>query len=745
MSDECRIMVFNDPDYVPDPDAEIVDTGDHIPALILNRIFPDVKLWVRFYNWTQVDSFTPGINGNEVYWAEPGGVVHMTVESPRMTGWGSPFDALGLKVGISAKLAKRLKEIVRIAAHFTDYKPVIKWFDTDESNEKYYDGINIIRRSFARKMGVPKHVKRGNFRSMGPDGTIKGDCIIIADALMSKTHGDVDIVAPRVNLKPELATMGWSFTTLNPHHPHNHAMFDVQSASWLREWLYPRKLIKDTFTEVVNTVLLGLQDGEWPAWMILPEDIAHVDDLLPVTGETASEAFNRQYMRWQMYGMKPESSASIMGMAANAFKSRLESKLQYRDHLNRWKPKMWLPLPHAVYGHIITHEVLILAGYTIPDGKENKLFYHKESASFSLPGEQFADTFEAHGTWDLDDSAKFFLRKTKDGHVVCVIVRSPNSDGEYSIHEVDTTDFPLYHQYGEMPVIDLDKAPARIEDVLANQIVTGLPVNTHVLPTSFTKDEADYSIAVQKLNPGIGYLANAMMAQYASVGKSPAVVLCTMGDAVDAVQQTPYKEAFEALTEFTDSMWAELARYGKADKYIARTRIPWSIAKELNTYDGYFSALFDHFRKETVRYGEESRAIAFRTRMQNPIEEIMEMEFAPSVMETAGFWVTTAEKKFKAVVEDIKGNDRKSKAMRSAANRDIINKMVNALNRLEVDECNTLVMAMYRYCVTPGTSSVNRYGRSDRCLFAPTDEGLISTMDMLLRALVSVGGAKYTL
>lgn len=740
-------MVFNDPDFDPGQDAEAIDTGDWLPALILNRLFADVKMVVSFYNWSQADNFTAGETEDEIYWADPSGIVHLTIESPRMGGWGSPFMALGLDVGISTKLAKRLKEIVRIARYYTDFTPVVKWVITDESNEKYYDGINIIRRSFARKMGLPKHAVRGNFRSMSKDGLIKGDAVIISDKQMMDTHGDFDIVAPRVNLKVEIRTMGWTFSTFNPHHAHNQAMFDIQSASWLREWLFPRNLIKDTFTTVVDTVLESLRNGEWPAWMILPEDIAHNDDLLPDVTENASEAFNRHYLRWQMFGMKPEQSASIMGMAANAFKSRLESKLNFRDSKNRWKPKMWLPLPYAVYGHITTHEVLELAGYTISDENKGRLFYHEESASFSLPGEQFADTFEAHGTWDLDDSAKFFLRKVKDeDRIVCVIVRSPNSDGEYSIHDVDADSIPLYHVYGAMPEVDLTKAPARIEDVLAGQTVAGLPVNTHDLPLSFTKAEADYSIETQEINPGVGYLANAMMAYYASVGKSPTSVLCTMGDAVDAVQQTPYKAAFEAISSFTDDMWQGLAEHGKVDAYIARTRVPWMVAQDMETYDGFFQSLFVHFKKETIRYSDESRTIAFKKRAENPIVSIMEMDFDPSVMRTAGIWVTTAEEKFQAVFAENRGSDRKAKAARSAGNREIINRMVAKLLTMDEDEANTLVMAMYRYCVTPGVQPINRYGYSDRSLFAPTDEGTMSTMDIFLRALVSIGEAQeYTL
>lgn len=740
---EHRVMVFNDPDFVPGDGAEPVNTGDWLPRLILDRLVSDTKLYIYFYDWKQVEDSIFNLSDDQVFWCEPGGAVVITVESPRYTGWGSPFKALGLEISNGPKLIKRLKEIARLTPYYTSAPVKVKTIETDEDNEKFYDGISVIRRSLAQKMGLPRSNKRGSFRSMSGDTFIKGDYIVIDNSVMTSTHGDFDIVTADVNIKSEVRTSGWTFSTANPHHAHNHAMFDVQSASWLREWLYPCKEMKDTFTTVVDTALDALRNGEWPSWMILPEQEAHDDKFtLPKVMETASEAFNRHYLRWQAYGMKPESSASIMGMAANAFKSRLESKLNFKDVKGRWKPKMWMPLPHAVYGHIMTHEVLILAGYTIPNGCEDKLFFHKESASFSLPGDQFADTFEAHGTWDLDDSAKFFIRKTKDGKVKCVIVRSPNSDGEYSIHEVGDIDgFPLYHQYGEIPEINLLKRPLRIEAVMKGQTVAGMPANTRVADPDFTEDEAKNTYTVQSQNPGVGYVANAMMVYYAALGKSPTSVLATMGDIVDVVQQTPYEAGFTAISSFTEDLWKGLANYGKVDSYLARTRVPPMAAKELTKYDGYFTRLFSHFQKEVKRYSEESRAIAFRTRAVNTIPEVMAMEFAPDVMEEAGRWVNKAEARFGAIMEKHGGNSISAKRTRTSLNRNLVRQMVYSLANMEDEKANELVLAMYRFCVIPGTSPNQRYGVPDRALFAPADPLEITVMEFFIRALINVGAA----
>lgn len=743
MTPEHRIMVFNDPDFVPGDGAEPINTGEWLPRLILDRLAPDTKLYIRFYKWEQMDDSVFNLSPDKVFWCEPGGCVVMTVESPRYSGWGSPFQVLGLEVTNGPKLAKRLKEIARLTPYYRSAPAKRKYITTDEMTEKHYDGMTVIRRSFASKMGLKRGVKRVSFRGLDGFYILKGDAIIIEDDQMAEAHGDYDIVTADVNLKSELRTTGWEFYTANPHHAHNQAMFDVQSASWLREWLYPCKDMQATLTTVVDAALDALRAGEWPAWMILPEQEAHEEGFsLPHTVETASEAFNRQYLRWQMYGMKPESSASIMGMAANAFKSRLESKLNFRDAKGRWKPKMWLPLPHAVYGHIITHEVLILAGYTIPEGCEDKLFFHKESASFSLPGDQFADTFEAHGTWDLDDSAKFFIRKTKSGKVKCVIVRSPNSDGEYSIHEVgQVEEFPLYHEYGEIPTIDLLKKPRRIEQVMKGQTVAGMPVNNRVVNPLFTEAEARHTYTVQSQNPGVGYVANAMLVYYAALGKSPTAVLATMGDIVDCVQQTPYEAGFQAISEFTEDLWTGLIAYGKVDAYLARTRVPPLVASELSKYDGYFTRLFNHFQKEVKRYSEESRAIAFRTRAVNKIPAIMEMEFDSDTMVEAARWVNKAEATFAAIMKAHRGNSVAAKRTRTSKNRNLVRQMVNSLANMEDEKANALVMAMYRFCVTPGTSPQQRYGTSDRALFAPAEPHEITVMEFLLRALIACGAA----
>jgi hypothetical protein len=757
--------------------GEELSTGDYIPALLLNRL-GDRQMIIKFVDFEFADEVIGDENPNKVYWADASGITML--KAPEAGVWGDPFTTMGLIVTNGPKLAKRLKEVVRLT-RFWDTKALnIKWVEIPEGRpETDYDGINYISMTHAVNMARNIENKRSryrfmtavntgkivrvNYRHLFSDGLIKGDAIIISDEQMVRTHGLYDAVVPSINLKSEIRTDGWSFTTMNPHHAHNQAMFDVQSASWLREWLYPRALMKDTLTTVIDTALESLRNGEWPAWMILSEQDAHLDgnESLPRL-ERASEQFSRNYLKWQFYGMKPEQSASIMGMAANTFLSRLESKLNFRDHNGDWKPRLWFPLPHAVYGHIVTHEFLELGGFEIPEGCEDKLFYHEESNSFSIPGDEFFDTFEAHGTWDLDDSSKFFIRKVKTdatyrgvkyraGELAGVIVRSPNSDGEYSIHKVGNVEgFPLYHQYGEIPEIDLTTAPRRIEEVMAGQKVRGLPANPVVRVGPFMESTAKESIDVQIENPGVGPVANAMMVYYGSKGKSPANVLDTMGNIVDCVQQTPYMAGFSAIKKFTVELWLEIYHHGKVDKFLSITRVPKkimvdgevrSLRRALNTYEGYFTNLFGHMKKETARFKESSRTIAFANRQANLISEIRDMEFTDDERKTASKWVTAYENNFVKVMEEFKGYDRLSKQKRAAAMRALISRMVTKLDAMDKDVRTRLVMAMYRNVTTPRIPNM-KYGISDRCLFAPAPEGERSVMDVFLDALVDQGVAQ---
>lgn len=737
---EGRFMAFNHEDIPP---GEIVNTGSWVPALLLYRLPAGTKMTVVFSGWDQ----EPARHVlNNFMWSDTSGVTVMSVDGHEGE-WNYPMETLGIVVNGGPKLAKRLKEVVRVSRYHTSSPAKIKWMSdwlVDQIGEKAVDGMTIISRSFARKMGLKAYHVRGNFRHLMAEGLIKGDAIIISDKQMVETHGArYDIVTPKVNLKTEINTTGWSFTTFNPHHAHNQAMFDVQSASWLREWLFPRDLMKKTLTTVIDTVLESLRNGEWPSWMIMAET-QHLDNFGHALGEPeyAAEAFNRHYLRWQMHGMKPEHSASIMGMAANSFKSRLQSRLNIRDRNDAWKPMMWMPLPWAFYGHIMTHEMLDQAGYTIPEEYMTSLFYHAESGSVSIPGGEFAASFERHGTWDLDDSAKFFVRRdVNTGLVYCIIVRSPNSDGEYSYHTIgNLEDLPLYHTYGEIPEIDFKEAPAFIEEIMAEQHVKGLPARPATVTVGYDKDIAFNTFCVEETNPGIGGVANAMMVYYSSLKKSPERVLATMGDMVDCVQQTPYEAGFKAITEFTKGLWSEVMAYGMVDDYMALTRMPQRLRPSVTTYEGYFTSLFTHYRKEVKRYAELSRLIAFMTRQANPIEEINALSDLD--LTTAAKWVNAAEKRFSRITKENSGHLSTMKNLRTELNRKVVRDMVTGLNKMSEDEADRLVLAMYRYCTIPGAETGTRFGRSDRSLFSPLTDGEETVMDIFIRALIKIGVAR---
>lgn len=733
-----RFMFFN-MDNVPQVGEEI-KTGDWIPALIVNRLPANQAMIVKFRSFDQdVEEI---LDEGNFCWLDASGITAIEIVG-REGDWDAAAEVLGFVVHNGPKLSKRLKEWVRITRYYTASRARLLVLETSEHvpDEKYVDGITYVSRSFADKMDIPHWMNRGNGRYVFNEGLIKGDFIIVNNTQMRKTWGNYDIVTFDVNVKDEFNTTGWTFCTFNPYHAHNQAMFDVQSASWLREWLYPLDLMKDTITRVVDDALQNLRDGNWPSWMMLAED-AHTDDGgLAMSEEMASEAFHRHYLRWQMHGMKPEQSVSIMGMAAYTFISRMRAKYDIRDAQGNWRPQMWIPLPWAFYGHVMTHEALQLAGFTIPNHLRDKLFFHAKTGSVSIPGVEFADTFEAHGTWDLDDSAKFFLRRVSGtDRIVAVIVRSPNSDGEYSIHEIHNIDeLPLYHTYGEIPEIDLDDAPKRIEEVLANQSIAGMPQPPRSKSMVYTAQDARDMYAVQQQNPGIGSVANAMMVYYNTFKQSPRVAPATMGDMVDCVQQTPHEEGFELITEFTKRLWASIMKKNMVDEYMAISRMPRRLRNKVTTYKGWMFQLFTHYKNEMNRFNTNSRDIAFRNRMNNPIPELVTLDGLD--LQRGGKWVMDAERLFDDIAKKNPGHNQWMRARRTELNRNVVRLMVSKLMEMDPAEAEMLTLAMYRFCTIPGLAKEFRYGRSDRALFSPLPAGETTVMDIFIRGLINIGAA----
>lgn len=759
-------------EFQPDDAVESIDSGNYLPHMLLTRLPAEYKMIVTVVGIGMASALggadtpfvdvAPFINlqygggqGNIFWWAEPssggGSIVHLEIlgDIPAdMAGWGAPLRAIGVNVNNKPKVIKRMKEIVRFSGYHTTKAPRIHVYK-HLGDEKEVDGMNVITRRYARKMGVPEWVKRVNLRDTRAK-LAKGDAMIIPTKQMQLVWGDYDMVFPDVNLKDELSTSGWGITTASRHHPHNQALWDMQSASWLGEWLYPGELMDETLTTIISEALGALERGEWPKWMILSEGEAHLDDsTAPKVLEKADTSFYKHYLRWQMSGLDVQASAAIMGMAANAFEMKLQSRLNFKTASGKAAPKYWFPLPWAFYGHVITDVALEdLGGFTIPDEYVGKVWYHKTTHSIVVPAQAFIDNFENHGTWDLDDSVRVIVRKdVHSGRVVCVLVRSPNSDGEYSVHDVVLDTLPLYHTYGEIPPIDLSAAPAQLAEVQAKQKVRGLTPDSWVRDAEFTEREAQHSLHMQIKNPGVGNLANAMMVFYTVFGRSPKTAPASMGDMVDVLQQTPSIDAFKEITAFADGLWESILASGKpVDLTMKNIKVPAKYkVVAANPDDSYFYQRGIHFGKEVARFAKEQRAIAFRHRSAHAVRAVMDMQFTPEEFAAAANWMRAYEKEFDRInaeaTERYKGDHVLRSRTITKGNQELVRKARNKLLAKEVSERDTRIFAMYQWAVLPGTIAFEQHGKKDRILFAPAGRGEITVMDLFIEALIRIGAA----
>jgi hypothetical protein len=217
------------------------------------------------------------------------------------------------------------------------------------------------------------------------------------------------------------------------------------------------------------------------------------------------------------------------------------------------------------------------------------------------------------------------------------------------------------------------------------------------------------------------------------------------------VQQTPYTEGFQAITEFSNSLWLELLEYGKVDEYLLRTRVPngirlqdgtkIAVKKHMMKYEGYFTALFKHMRSETDRYKKTADVIAFRTRNNNHIEAVLEFPFSKWEKKTAQTWVRFYDEQTLSIIKKHGVcKSRQAKQARSNEMYDLMARMVAKLDKFSnVEDAWSLVLAIYRRVLIPGTGGAEMFGISDKLLFAPAREGERCVMDFFIDALHALG------
>lgn len=553
--------------------------------------------------------------------------IFATVKSDEevIRSWKEFADACGLVIGNSTKISKRLKELVRLTRMFVRLDKLdVQYFEHDQADipQEYVDGASIVRRSVALKAcrdpRTRSAIARGEISSVSirvitPQGLIKGDALIVPDK-----HIKSDIYTSVHNLKGELATKDGFIITMEPHHPSSPARTNDQILSWF-PGLFPMDQLRFTVKKFLAENFQKLVRGEYPTYLT---SVPKLKD-----GIDSAMTFRMSAHKWQAYGKALNESAALMEQMGRPVTQQVLStapkEWKHGELVDiPWKQKVKVPIVWAFYGHFMTDTVIRLAGYTIPKEARGKLFFHKETGRVVIPGRHFRKYYRNHGGWDLDDSAMVIIRKI-DGELKAIIVRSPNSWGEYSIIDVHMDGLPLYFQYGDIPEVDSSALPTQIQNLILddpNKDRT-LPTGTFEREAEYGYEDFDYALDCAVINPGTGSLINLFCIAYNAIfGTYNRDPFAETEDVVDFTQQNPNYEALLRLSELEGEaknlLLDALADGMPVDPLIFQRRLNLSdgekasVGPRTNMVKGIFSQVKDMVEAEVEMYTKALTTLA---------------------------------------------------------------------------------------------------------------------------------------
>lgn len=700
------------------------------------------------------------------------------------------------------KLTKRLQEVTRIVQMHAsnEYGTVSLREYTNEDlglidgDEILVDGMVCISKSFALKMcyTMPDgHEKRKKvakihrekmgrliFRLTLPHGLVKGLAVICPDDQL-----EADIVYHESALKPEfgLTEMEWSATAFE--HPHIHtAMWDMQSMFNNYTWLLTEERFKQDAESLLQEFRDKIASGEIPDWIVYQETESHDDDGVP-SMDHATSGWKKSYQRWQAAGMDLDSSSNLIFMAYSSLMNQMNKAVEG----NKW----WIPMSNAFTATVNTWEALrYMAGFDVPKEKRNIVFYD-ERFGVVIPGHRFRDTKDLHDTWDQDgDQAKFIriklwssspvlgldgknhqeLRDTfvipadmevpytpEDAVDACVIIRSPNGPGGYSIHEFDAETMPWLRVCEErIPVIDLANAPLGMKHLLANvEIGTEIPTSVNYGDGELSRDRAVDMIQAQMSNPNVGRYANLIMVQSALFGPSyPSKMPAIGNDIIDTVQQTADTQSFEyvrsGLIDMQDQLIQRIiSEKIPVDQFVFKTRLIGLSEEEQELVEpflveGKFTRMNNLFLKTYKTVAETTKVVSFERRLAGNIRNFV-FDSIPHLSPNSIAWAAKTWNKYNNLLEQadavyessIKNSEsRVYKAFAEAKRTETIHKVVKELydTVMQTKYPSMYAVVLYRWIIDPMMTRTT-YGRSDRIIFQNSDEGQETVMDLLIQGI----------
>ena len=596
-----------------------------------------------------------------------------TITMADNNGWLDQLNKIGLVVGNSKKMAKRLQELVRQTAAYKYFEQLkIEVMDPAVIgvDEKFVDGISSISRSFAISLytnnqhasqefidGKIKAINNGSItvvslRVLTPIGLIKGNAIIVPDKMMN----GYDIRTFTPNVKSELATTNWYWATIEPSFGRSPLKTDDLTMAIYRDvkGIVDPVMLIDTLRVVVSEQTDKIINGDPNDWIKQVREWAKLDaDDLNAESYKLTKTVDKLVDRLEEIGLSIESSQLLMYLKALNFGQMYgiidkKAKAVKPEFAYLEDNGTWMPVPYAYRAHIMTKEVLEIFGFKFKN-KGYEGFYHEESHCFVVPGEFFVANYKNHGGYDLDDTINVMIRQftTKEGsNSLCAfLLRNPNDFSEWSEIPISPKEVEYcYHRIGDIPTIsweELNEKVPKLTDLIASNEITykheELPGASKIVldPVYSIKDEIRNRMTTLMMPGGTGATVLPKIVYYSIVGKFISEQVASNEQLIDAVQQgmaTP--EDIAIIRAATDEIYRNVKQAlvrkecGLIDSYWAETRITYHANKEHGFWGKNYSYVMNRKDSPFIQLYREREKIV--REMFNKLTEWANDPHAPS-------------------------------------------------------------------------------------------------------------------
>jgi hypothetical protein len=651
-------VITNDPNYAfNNRDAVIIEEvnpgGYH--WFMLDHMFGNESFSVEVTSFK--DPFNPryqvipvkGIKPKDVIFAWADFDAEYLIRAKGYSGQSfCDMSKYGLAIGNSAKMTKRLTEIIRAARGgmvnvkgrdkmarilvmtHSDILDCFPHLRTEKIASITFDGISLITDNYAKKVyrankylsskakwqtlkamddrKVTNHTLRVVTNIKGKPGMVKGNALSVdKEALHARLRERgmitstqvVDIVTTVDNFKEEFGTNGtWEIITLEPHHGPGMVKTNDQTFAQFKgiEGIFEFNHLLENFKSVLDTAYNNIVEGKDIEWMqnITPARVSsEAEKYAQITGNKVTNNLNKMIASLHELGLDIGVSQTLMFMRAQGIKKMFLSDTVQEGlnwQANAREKKSFVFMPYAYRAYAMTKEVLWLAGYDI-DLEDKESFYHEDTQTFCIPGATWAGIVAKLGGADLDDEIMIHERRyvRPDGSVnplVAFLVRTPNDWAEFAILSLSEPG-PAFLTDGEMPTINAKDLAKFKQTSVTGQLPSITSGSTRPAPAIWDWNCAvyNYKASVYK-EGGVGNQVKTKMLQYA-INDSPFNTLpCANEDMIDALQQCKGSiQDLKVLSKWSAQAMGQVLQSKPMDAYFWYSRNMFSTAKRLKKDD----------------------------------------------------------------------------------------------------------------------------------------------------------------